>query len=330
MSETKKLTGQDYIEAAKRLNCEVAKLRAVATVESSGKGFDDEGRLILRYEGHVFRKYTYGKFDKSQPHLSYPYRLMSSKRHGYGAFSEAMDWDATACLLSTSYGMFQPMGFTFDESGFEDVHQFVDFLKISEGNQLKVFVEMIKFRRLDDELRRGDWAGFARAYNGRSYKDNNYDVKMANAYRRFRNEPTKLIKAIEIADDVELTELESPAVVPATLPPIVVEPQVNDLNQENPADTTTAPGDPASGGIFSSLDKYSEKFDKVDSIASKVSASSWAVTVLTKLAGLGLLVWSLIINNPVESVLAVLLIVAAIWYLTQSKNRGVERAKFLR
>jgi hypothetical protein len=38
---------------------------------------------------------------------------------------------------------------------------------------------------LVDELRRNDWAGFARGYNGPGYADNRYDTKLASAYSNF-------------------------------------------------------------------------------------------------------------------------------------------------
>ncbi|MBO7165031.1 MAG: DUF3380 domain-containing protein, partial [Muribaculaceae bacterium] len=35
-------------------------------------------------------------------------------------------------------------------------------------------------------LRRKDWSGFARRYNGPSYAKRGYHTKMANAYRKFK------------------------------------------------------------------------------------------------------------------------------------------------
>ena len=34
-------------------------------------------------------------------------------------------------------------------------------------------------------LQAKDWAAFAERYNGRAYKKNNYDAKLANAYARY-------------------------------------------------------------------------------------------------------------------------------------------------
>lgn len=184
MSDLTKLSVKDYSMAAAILGCEPAVLMAVAEVESAGGGFDDNGRIKLRFEGHKFREYTQRKFDGSNPEISYPYRIQSSKKHGYNEFNQAFRLNAEAALLSSSFGKFQPMGFTHDEADFDNVFEFVDYLKVSEANQLLVFVKLVKFRRLDDELRRKDWAGFAKNYNGASYRDNDYDGKMARAYKR--------------------------------------------------------------------------------------------------------------------------------------------------
>jgi hypothetical protein len=217
----KRLKNQDYVEAAKMLNCEVAALMAVASVESSGRGFDDDGRIILRFEGHKFRGFTGGKYDQSHPHLSYPYRVQHLKKHGYTAFSEAFQLDPTSALLATSYGLFQPMGFTHEECGFDDVHEFVEFLKVSERNQLIAFVGMVKFRKLADEIQRKDWAGFARNYNGKSYKDNNYDVKMAKAYQRFNK--------VQFFKNVTDEEIEQAIDVPAPSQPTAPEVESGNL-----------------------------------------------------------------------------------------------------
>ena len=55
----------------------------------------------------------------------------------------------------------------------------------SEAEQLLAFVRFVKVNKLDDELRRKDWAGFARGYNGSGYAKNSYDKKMKTAYEKF-------------------------------------------------------------------------------------------------------------------------------------------------
>lgn len=202
----RKLTNFDYYQAALRLRCEPESLMAVAEVESAGSGFDEQGRIILRFEGHKFRTYTGGKYDKSHPHLSYSYRVQSSKPHGRAAFNEAFELDRHAALMSTSWGKFQPMGFTHEEAGFDTVEEFVTYLQKGEREHLHAFVAMVQFRKLADELQRKYWAGFAKNYNGASYRDNNYDGKMQNAYNKFRRKKIDWKAVAAEGSDIDLTE----------------------------------------------------------------------------------------------------------------------------
>ena len=50
------LTYADYLNAAQQLNVEVAAIRAVADVESSGDGFDVMGNLKKRFEPSWFQR----------------------------------------------------------------------------------------------------------------------------------------------------------------------------------------------------------------------------------------------------------------------------------
>lgn len=181
---SKKLTEQDYIEVAKSINCEVKTIKAVKQIESSGNGFDEQGRLLLRFEGHVFRGLTNKKYDKSNPNISYPYYLMRQKKHGYEAFNEAFALDKENAMLSCSFGLFQIMGFNHRLCGFDTVGEMVDYYKLGEYQQLSNFATFCKNRGLVDELQTRNWARFAFQYNGADYKANNYDVKLRRAYER--------------------------------------------------------------------------------------------------------------------------------------------------
>jgi len=186
---SKFLSLKDYCDAAKALNCEVAKIRAVATVESAGSGFLLSGKVKILFERHHFARLTNHKFDAEYPQISNP------KAGGYYGnekeyirFTEAFALNPKAAMMSCSWGKFQIMGFNHGICGFTSVNDFVDAMKVNEGNHLKAFCNFVIQNNLDDELRRGDWAGFARGYNGKNYKINQYDVKMKNFYEKFRKE----------------------------------------------------------------------------------------------------------------------------------------------
>jgi hypothetical protein len=159
---------------------------AVATVESSGGGFDPEGFPKTLFEGHWFHKLTNGKYSEAYPTLSYP----KWTKQYYGKtwkeekarLQQAMALDRNAAMMSTSWGMFQIMGFNFGKCGFKTVQQFVNAMCKDENTQLAVFTQFIILSGLADEMIDKRWADFARLYNGPAYAQNKYDVKLANAY----------------------------------------------------------------------------------------------------------------------------------------------------
>jgi hypothetical protein len=185
----RKLSNDDYCRAADRLNCVPAAIKAVASVESAGNGFDTQDRPKILFERHKFAKYTNGKYVVSHPHIcnwkAGGYGPSSSQ---YGRFSEAFLLDPDAAMMSASWGKFQIMGFNFGVCGFRTLPEFVDAMKQDEGRQLDAFVEFVIQNNLADELRKHKWADFAKGYNGPDYKKNNYDTKMAAAYKKYKAE----------------------------------------------------------------------------------------------------------------------------------------------
>lgn len=182
------LEREDYERAAERLGCEVAAVHAVVEVEASGSGFLDDGRCKILFEAHWFSRFTAGRYDLTHPQISSPFWDSALYIGGGGEWSRlnaAISLDAEAALKSASWGLFQIMGFNHGKCGFAKVTTFVDAMKRSEAEHLAAFVEFVAAAGLDDELRRLDWAGFAYGYNGPGYRQNDYDGKLARAYRRF-------------------------------------------------------------------------------------------------------------------------------------------------
>jgi hypothetical protein len=183
----KLLIEQDYINAANLLNCKIAAIKAVCEVEAPKGGFHISGHPTLLFERHIFSRYTKNKFDKSHPLLSNP------SAGGYGTtgqnqedkLAQAMLLDKTAAIYACSWGKFQIMGFNFAIAGFKTLSEFVTAMKESEGKQLLGFTNFVINSRLNDELQRLDWAGFAKGYNGKNYSINKYDVKLATAYKKY-------------------------------------------------------------------------------------------------------------------------------------------------
>lgn len=188
------LVDDDYTDAAVFLGCDEAAIRAIDEVESGGSGFLPDGKLKCLFEGHIFHRYTKGKFSASNPDISYPswttkfYTKGSVQQRGDGEIARlqrAMKLDKKAALMSASYGRFQVMGFNFAVCGYKDVEKFFEDMQADETRHLEAFINYVIHNRLDDELIAQDWAKFARGYNGPEYKKNAYDTKLLRAYNKW-------------------------------------------------------------------------------------------------------------------------------------------------
>jgi len=187
--DTKLITEDDFINAALRIGCDVAAIKAVTEVESRGGGFDPEGFPKTLFEGHWFHKFTRGAFSASHPTLSFP----KWNRQHYGRnwqaekarLTQAVSLDREAALLSASWGMFQIMGFNHKVAGYDTVQEFVNAMCQSEGAQLDAFVSFILNNNLGQYLIDCNWAKFAARYNGPAFRENRYDSKLAAAYAKY-------------------------------------------------------------------------------------------------------------------------------------------------
>lgn len=187
----KALLGEkDFERAARAIGCSVAAVKAVAKVEAPKGGFLESERPTLLFEAHQFGKYTKYRYNDSHPHLSTTTwdaarKLYKGGEKEWDRFDEAQKLNREAAILSCSWGKFQIMGFNYLACGFKTAQEFVNAMFASEGRQLDAFIEYVKAARLDDELVRKDWVGFALGYNGKSYWKNRYDEKLKAAYRSF-------------------------------------------------------------------------------------------------------------------------------------------------
>jgi len=78
------------------------------------------------------------------------------------------------------------MGFNFKVAGFSSTEAMVTEMVKDENSQLTAMANFIKENNLAGALQRKDWASFARGYNGKNYKLNEYDSRLAAAYATFK------------------------------------------------------------------------------------------------------------------------------------------------
>lgn len=164
-------------------------IHAILDVEAAGSGFDKQGRPKMLFEPHVFwRELGPGpKRDKAAAAgLAYPKWKRNYPADSYPRLAQAMAIDEEAALRSASWGLGQVMGFNHKVAGYSTAKAMVLAFVDDEEHHLRAMMNFIKANGLDDELRRHDWAGFARGYNGAGYAKNAYDKKLAAAFAKWQ------------------------------------------------------------------------------------------------------------------------------------------------
>jgi hypothetical protein len=198
--ESKFISDSDFKTAADELDIELATIKAVYKVESNGKGFIGDKPKVL-FEGHIFwrRLKELGlrpeAYVKGNEDILYP---TWTKQHYTGGTGEnrrlerAMLIHEDAARESASWGLFQIMGFHWKNLGYGSAADFVTHMEQHERDQLDAFCRFISRTGKGDKnlvrlLKVKDWSGFAYYYNGSAYRQNAYDDKLRDNYRKFAN-----------------------------------------------------------------------------------------------------------------------------------------------
>ena len=186
----------NYAEVAALLGVEEAAVRAVSDVESGGRtGFFEDGRPVILFESHIFwRELKKVGIDPERYQSDYsdvlsPKWNKTSYKGGiaeYDRLNKAVTINEEAALKSTSWGMFQIMGFNHKLCGYDTVREYIQAIKVTPNNHLVCFAKFLKNTGTDVSLRNLDWETFASKYNGPDYKQNQYDVKLNNAYQKYK------------------------------------------------------------------------------------------------------------------------------------------------
>lgn len=191
---SKRITLEQITEAAKAINVPTAALQAVMKVEAKGSGFNSDGTPVVLFERHVFRQRLIAnakasladKVMRERPDLcaktSGGYGLYSAQ---HGRLNAACQYDRASALESASWGLGQVMGYHWKALGYASLQAFINAMYKDEASQLDAMCRFIRANGLDKYLRNQDWKNFALSYNGKEYAKNNYDIKLANAYKEF-------------------------------------------------------------------------------------------------------------------------------------------------
>lgn len=194
-------------------------LLAVAQVESGGKvGAAIDGKMepIVRFEGHYFdrrvvahRRAEARKLGLANPKAGAVKNPATQQARWDKLIRPAAAIDRQAAYESVSWGLGQVMGAHWKALGYGSVLALVDHARKGAGGQIELMARFIASNSvLSAALRAGQWATFARGYNGPGYKANAYDTKMAAAAKRWAS-----VK-------VPAPASEKPASAPAMPPPV--------------------------------------------------------------------------------------------------------------
>ena len=184
---------QDVRTVAAEFSVEAAALAAVADIESGLKPHAMvEGRPepLIRFEGHYFDRRLSGakQAEARRQGLASPQagtvKNPASQAARWALLARAAAIDHKAAYESTSWGMGQVMGAHWAWLGFASIDALVAQARSGAAGQLRLMARYIDKAGLVPALRDRDWATFARGYNGPLYRANDYDGKLARAYRR--------------------------------------------------------------------------------------------------------------------------------------------------
>lgn len=189
------LSEEDFILLGKLLDVEAAALKAVQEVETGGRGgFFAPGKPAILFEGHIFwsqlKKRGIDPYSvvKGNEDILYPKWEKGHYKGGlaeYDRLEKARAIHREAADASTSWGMFQVMGFNYASCGEKSVASFVEAMSEGELRQLILTGRFIRKAGMLPALQSKNWAEFAKRYNGPSYAENRYDIKLEEAYRKY-------------------------------------------------------------------------------------------------------------------------------------------------
>ncbi|MCR5454250.1 MAG: N-acetylmuramidase domain-containing protein [Bacteroidales bacterium] len=202
---------------ANELGIEVEIALAVICVESGGNGFGSDGRMLIRFENHVFYTYFGDKSEEKQKiydeHFSYntkkrrddhKYRAKKSDEWKTSHTGQDAEWEAfeiarsiaeTEAMYSISMGAPQVMGFNFKMIGYNSVQDmFAAFCKDIRYHIMALFDFCNANGTRIQYLRTRDFLSFAKAYNGLTAPEA-YEQRLQQYYDIYKKLLTKKVLA---------------------------------------------------------------------------------------------------------------------------------------
>ncbi len=185
---------------------------AVLSVESQGKGFGADGRLLIRFENHYFYRYwgvayeglyhRHFRFHPEQSWQGHQYRRSASakwldvhtgdQRSEWDAFEFAKQFDRIAAFQSISMGSPQIMGANYALIGFASPEEMFYAFQSDFRQHVWSMFRYIERRNIMAELISENFKMFAEAYNGPS-QASVYGEKLKRYVEQFRKIQPRLV-----------------------------------------------------------------------------------------------------------------------------------------
>ncbi|GAB4525674.1 MAG: hypothetical protein OHK0046_41720 [Anaerolineae bacterium] len=265
---------------AQKLVLPVEMVMAVMAVESGGRGFDDNGRMIIRFEVHVFDD-EWGQDNRARFNAHFSYQGISNHRwrpdppggewrpvHVNSSDSQNYEWAAfefarllsvEAAMRSISMGAGQIMGFNYRHLGYVSAEDMFAALSRSIEAQILGTFDYIRRRGAIQALQTGDFLQFARDYNGYSAHAEEYARRMMDYCQTFIALRAQWLEDAPTGED--------PTPLPPVLecqPPLTITIRENlNLRDQPTTNDSTVIGTIAPGELVRPLEPYEEAVEKI-------------------------------------------------------------------
>ncbi|MEZ4712543.1 MAG: N-acetylmuramidase domain-containing protein, partial [Caldilineaceae bacterium] len=228
---------------AAKLGIDPALAVAILAVESGGNAFGPDGRMIIRFENHLFYQY-WGKQNQARfaQHFTYSgdrvwegHTWRSDPNQPFQEFhgNQAAEWaalnfaaslDDTAAKYSISMGLPQIMGFNYQRIGYANVQ---DMFTAFQGDERNHVLGMFDFIKADPNmlqaLRNNDYKAFASGYNGPGQAEyyGGLIQKWVQSFNILRQDPSSAAFGVEAAptltDDLDAAISFLPMPLPSAI-----------------------------------------------------------------------------------------------------------------
>lgn len=187
MTELNQSIKKALLESGSRVELPI--MKAFIQVESGGKGFGVDGRLLIQFEPVWFKR-----LEPYAPSGAWSVNGIERQSKEWEAFKSAMDISLDGAIQATSLGLPQIMGFHYKRLGYESSYQMFNAFCVSLENQIKGLIKFIETDpKLLKALKEQDWHTVASIYNGKNYKQlaerigrEPYDISLRKAYEKYK------------------------------------------------------------------------------------------------------------------------------------------------